>query len=203
AFDVLNKDEDIVAAFAWRSAFLTFEALKHRDEQKKPWNSLLVDFYRLSRAHSQYMVVKNFYETLSTTPPPTGSSTSAGELGAESMDIMHKLFRLYALHTLEQEASEFYTSSAVTVRQIQLARTSAVMKLLEEIRPHAVRLVDAWDFPDWQLDSSLGRYDGKVYEDMFYRASEQNPLNRVTVDPYPESATLFKSNEAAALKSKL
>merc|ERR1712014_482812 len=74
AFDVLNKDEDIVAAFAWRSAFLTFEALKHRDEQKKPWNSLLVDFYRLSRAHSQYMVVKNFYETLSTTPPPTGSS---------------------------------------------------------------------------------------------------------------------------------
>ncbi|KAI7374587.1 hypothetical protein KC336_g20185 [Hortaea werneckii] len=116
---------------------------------------------------------------------------------------MHKLFRLYALHTLEQEASEFYTSSAVTVRQIQLARTSAVMKLLEEIRPHAVRLVDAWDFPDWQLDSSLGRYDGKVYEDMFYRASEQNPLNRVTVDPYPESATLFKSNEASALKSKL
>ncbi|KAI7259312.1 acyl-CoA oxidase [Hortaea werneckii] len=203
AFDVLNKDEDIVAAFAWRSAFLTFEALKHRDEQKKPWNSLLVDFYRLSRAHSQYMVVKNFYETLSTTPPPTGSSTSAGELGAESMDIMHKLFRLYALHTLEQEASEFYTSSAVTVRQIQLARTSAVMKLLEEIRPHAVRLVDAWDFPDWQLDSSLGRYDGKVYEDMFYRASEQNPLNRVTVDPYPESAPLFKSNEVAALKSKL
>merc|ERR1711939_443131 len=88
----------------WRSAFLTFEALKHRDEQKKPWNSLLVDFYRLSRAHSQYKVVKNFYETLSTTPPPTGSSTSAGELGAESMDIMHKLFRLYALHTLEQEA---------------------------------------------------------------------------------------------------
>ncbi|KAI6794261.1 acyl-CoA oxidase, partial [Hortaea werneckii] len=203
AFDVLNKDEDIVAAFAWRSAFLTFEALKHRDEQKKPWNSLLVDFYRLSRAHSQYMIVKNFYETLSATPPPTGSSTSAGELGAESMEIMHKLFRLYALHTLEQEASEFYTSSAVTVRQIQLARTSAVMKLLEEIRPHAVRLVDAWDFPDWQLDSSLGRYDGKVYEDMFYRASEQNPLNRVTVDPYPESATLFKSNEASALKSKL
>lgn len=43
----------------------------------------------------------------------------------------------------------------------------------------------------------------QVYEDMFYRASEQNPLNRVTVDPYPDSPTLFKKNEAAALKSKL
>ncbi|EMC96940.1 hypothetical protein BAUCODRAFT_433376 [Baudoinia panamericana UAMH 10762] len=196
AFDVLGNDADIVAAFAWRSAFLTFEALKHRDEQKRPWNSLLVDFYRLSRAHSQYMVVKNFYETLQASPSATG-------LDAETLAIMHKLFRLYSLHTLESEASEFYTSSAVTVRQIQLCRTNAVMRLLEEIRPHAVRLVDAWSFPDWQLDSSLGRYDGKVYEDMFYRASELNPLNKVVVDPYPDSKVLFKKNEAAALKSKL
>ena len=26
AFDVLGRDEDIVAAFAWRTSFLTFEA---------------------------------------------------------------------------------------------------------------------------------------------------------------------------------
>lgn len=197
AFDVLGKDEDIVAAFAWRSAFLTFEALKHRDDQKRSWNSLLVDFYRLSRAHSQYMVVKNFHETLQS------ANSSTSELSPQDLGVMHKLFRLYALHTLEQEASEFYTSAAVTVRQIQLARSSAVMNLLEEIRPHAVRLVDAWDFPDWQLDSSLGRKDGKVYEDMFYRASELNPLNKVTVDPFPDSKVLFQTNEAGSLKSKL
>jgi acyl-CoA oxidase len=196
AFDVLGNDSDIVAAFAWRSAYLTFEALKHRDEQKRSWNSLLVNFYSLSKAHSQYMVVKNFYETLQ-------SPSISSDLDPDTLALMHKLFRLFALHTLEQEASEFYTSSAVTVRQIQLARSNAVMKLLEEIRPHAVRLVDSWDFPDWQLDSSLGRYDGKVYEDMFYRANELNPLNRVTVDPYPESATLFKKDESRALKSKL
>ena len=77
------------------------------------------------------------------------------------------------------------------------------MKLLEEIRPHAVRLVDSWDFPDWQLDSSLGKFDGKVYENMFYRASELNPLNRVTVDPYPDSEKLFTKDESRSLKSKL
>ncbi|KAK3722780.1 hypothetical protein LTR37_002352 [Vermiconidia calcicola] len=196
AFDILGNDSDIVAAFAWRSAFLTFEALKHRDEQKRSWNSLLVDFNELSKAHSQYMIVKNFHETLQ-------ASSTSSELDADTLGLMHKLFRLYALHTLETEASQFYTSSAVTVRQIQLARSNAVMKLLEDIRPHAVRLVDSWDFPDWQLDSSLGRYDGKVYEDMFYRASELNPLNRVTVDPYPDSPTLFKKDESSALKSKL
>ncbi|KAK5697184.1 hypothetical protein LTR97_007319 [Elasticomyces elasticus] len=195
AFDILGNDADLVSAFAWRTAFLTFEALKHRDTEKKAWNDMLVDFYRLSRAHSQYMVVKNFYETL--------HGTNSDELDPETMGVMHKLFRLYALHTLESEASEFYTSAAVTVRQIQLARTNAVMKLLSEIRPHAVRLVDSWAFPDWQLDSSLGRYDGKVYEDMFHRASELNPLNRVTVDPYPDSPVLFKKNEVQAVKPKL
>lgn len=196
AHDVLGSDADLVAAFAWRTSFLTFEALKHRDVEKNSWNSLLVDFWRLSTAHSQYLVVKNFYEALH-------SESLRYELDPPTIDVLHKLFRLYALHTLEKEASEFYTSAAVTVRQIQLARTKSVMKLLEEIRPHALRLVDAWQFPDWQLDSSLGRKDGKVYEDLFYRASERNPLNGLTIDPYPDSDVLVKKDETARFKSKL
>ena len=195
AFDVPGRDEDIVAASAWRTSFLTFEALKHRDEEMGAWISLLVVFWRLSSAHSQYLIVKNFYEALRT-------DRVATDLGEETAALMHKLFQLYALHTLEREASEFFSSSAITVRQIQLARTKAVMKLLEEIRPHAVRLVDAWNFPDWQLDSSLGRYDGKVYEDLFRRASELNPLNALTIDPYPDSDVLIKKNETEKFRSK-
>ncbi|EOO01158.1 putative acyl- oxidase protein [Phaeoacremonium minimum UCRPA7] len=196
AFDVLGSDSDIVAAFAWRVAFLTFEALRHRDEEHQSWNSLLVDFWRLSTAQAQYLVVKNFHDALTT----LGTTKS---LDAETRDVLQKLFRLFALHTLESEASEFFTSGACTVRQIQLARTRTVKTLLEEIRPHAVRLVDAWKFPDWQLDSSLGRYDGKVYEDLFYRASELNPLNKVVFDPYPDSKSLFKKDGREQVKSKL
>ena len=196
AFDVLGNDAELVAAFGWRVAFLTFEALRHRDEEKKSWNSLLVDFWRLSTAHAQYLVVKNFYDALN--EPKTKDS-----LDSETLTLLHKLFRLYSLHTLEREASEFFSSGATTVRQIQLARTKAVMKLLEEVRPHAVRLVDAWKFPDWQLDSSLGRYDGKVYEDLFHRASEINPLNNIVFDPYPNSKTLFRKDERTDLRSKL
>lgn len=196
AFDVIGNDDDLVAAFAWRVSFLTFEALRHRDEDKQSWNSLLVDFWRLSTAHAQYMVVKNFHEALK-------DSNTTKSIDSNTVSILHKLFRLYALNTLEKEASEFYSSAAVTVRQITLARTKAVMTLLEEIRPHALRLVDAWKFPDWQLDSSLGRYDGNVYEDMFHRASELNPLNSVVFDPYPDSKVLFKKDERQNLRSKL
>lgn len=122
-----------------------------------------------------------------------------GKLDKETFQVLMNLFRLFALHTLEQEGSEFYASGACSKHQIQLARTNAVMQLLKEIRPHAVRLVDSWGFDDWVLDSSLGRADGKVYEDMFHRASELNPLNKITVDPYPDSEVLFKRVE----KSKL
>ncbi|GIK03877.1 fatty-acyl coenzyme A oxidase [Aspergillus viridinutans] len=191
SFDILEVDSDIVAAFAWRTAHLTFEALKHRDLEKRSWNSLLVDFWRLSTAHSQYLVVKNFYEAVS-------SPDLAAKLGPETTKTMHNLFRLYALHTLEREAAEFFSSGAVTVRQITLTRTNAVMKLLDEIRPHAVRLVDAWKIPDWQLDSSLGRYDGDVYPDLFNRAS-QNPVNDLVFDPYPWNEAVLKN----APKSKL
>lgn len=192
SFDVLEEDGDIVAAFAWRTAHLTFEALKHRDAEKRSWNSLLVDFWRLSTAHSQYLVVKNFYEAV--TSPQLSSA-----LDTETKTLMHSLFRLYALHTLEREAAEFFSSGAVTVRQITLTRTTAVMKLLDEIRPHAVRLVDAWGIPDWQLDSSLGRSDGQVYEDLFRRASQENPVNDLVFDPYPWNAALLKNEPKSRL----
>ncbi|QKX63260.1 uncharacterized protein TRUGW13939_10429 [Talaromyces rugulosus] len=178
SFDILEVDSELVAAFAWRTAHLTFEALKHRDVEKRSWNSLLVDFWRLSTAHSQYLVVKNFYEAVSS--PELASSVDGVTAG-----VLRKLFRLYALYTLEREAADFYASGAVTVRQITLTRTKAVLALLDDIRPHAVSLVDAWKIPDWVLDSSLGRSDGKVYEDLFHRASQQNPVNDLVFDPYP------------------
>jgi acyl-CoA oxidase len=44
-----------------------------------------------------------------------------------------------------------------------------------------VALVDAFKFPDYLLNSSLGRYDGKVYEDMTDRAGRE-PINGLTMN---------------------
>jgi acyl-CoA oxidase len=55
------------------------------------------------------------------------------------------------------------------------------MTLLAEVRPNAVALVDAFKFPDYLLNSSLGRYDGKVYEDMAQRAGRE-PINGLTMN---------------------
>ncbi|CAN0468150.1 unnamed protein product, partial [Laminaria digitata] len=39
-----------------------------------------------------------------------------------------------------------------------------VVEVLHLIRPMAVSLVDAWDLSDFQLNSTLGRFDGRAYE---------------------------------------
>lgn len=193
SFDVLGADGDIVLAFAWRASQLTFETLKHRDDDKRSWNSLLIDFNRLSLAHSQYLIVKNFYEAVK-------SPELIKAVGEETSSILDKLFRLFALTILDREAADFFAAGAVTVKQIGLARNRIIPKLLDEIRPNAVRLVDVWKFTDYQLDSSLGRYDGNVYPDLFKRASEQNPVNDLVFDPYPWNPNPLKEDIS---KSKL
>jgi len=55
-----------------------------------------------------------------------------------------------------------------------------VLQLLSLIRPNAVALVDAFDFPDELLCSVLGRYDGQVYENL-YKWAANSPLNKTQV----------------------
>ncbi|UYV83603.1 ACOX2, partial [Cordylochernes scorpioides] len=52
--------------------------------------------------------------------------------------------------------------------------------LLEELRPDAVALVDAFDFHDLALNSALGSFDGRVYERLYNLALEA-PLNKTQV----------------------
>jgi len=103
---------------------------------------------------------------------------------------MEQLFRLFALHTISQEGAEFFASGYLSTRQFELVKQE-VMTLLAEIRPNAVALVDAFKFPDYLLDSSLGRYDGKVYEDMTDRASRE-PINGLTMNVDIRSAEIVR-----------
>src|SRR5579862_7439899 len=93
---------------------------------------------------------------------------------------MEQLYRLFSLHTISQDGAEFFASGYLSTRQYELVKQE-VMTLLAEIRPNAVALVDAFKFPDYLLNSSLGRYDGKVYEDMTERASRE-PINGLTMN---------------------
>lgn len=54
--------------------------------------------------------------------------------------------------------------------------------LLSALRPDAVGLVDAFAFPDYLLNSALGRADGDVYRGLLDMA-RSSPLNATQEGP--------------------
>lgn len=174
-FDIYDNEADIVKAFQHRTSFLSHQAYEARIEQKQPWTSLMISLHRLARAFSESLLVANFYKAVFESPPtpPMDNATH---------DVMKNLFRLFAMSTIDFQASEFILSGALQPQQLH-SITPSIQTLMEAIRPHAVRLVDAWSIPDYLLESALGRYDGDVYNALWQKAHLENPLNLQTFNP--------------------
>ncbi|KAK6431216.1 hypothetical protein LTR95_012622 [Oleoguttula sp. CCFEE 5521] len=187
---IFNSDEDTVFAFTRRSRYLSYLAHQARNVEKKPWNSLLLQLRKVSNAESESLLVSNFYNAIHDT---------AANLSPTLKDHLTRLFRLFAYYTIDNNARDFSKSQAL--KETDLDRLpDAIQSLMAEIRPHAVNLVDAWSIPDFLLDSALGRYDGKVYEDLFDRAHRQNPLNEVVFNSDYRSEEIVKGEGVEELR---
>lgn len=102
-----------------------------------------------------------------------GAATRLVPAGISCCSWLRPLERLVSVCRL------FLQAGLLTVPQA--TRVSARIKeLLEELRPDAVALVDAFDLNDRKLNSVLGRYDGNVYEHL-YEWARQSPLNATEV----------------------
>ncbi|OGM39650.1 fatty-acyl coenzyme A oxidase (Pox1) [Aspergillus bombycis] len=193
-YKVFDHDSAIVKAFNRRAAALLHEVYVARVLNKTPWTSLMVQLHRVSHAQSLALLVEIFYDTLN----------SDQSLAPPIKVAMWNLYRLFAFYHMQQESYDFYRSGAVSQNDLDGFSTH-VQHLMEKIRPHAVTFVDAWMIPDYLLDSALGRYDGKVYEDLYYRAHRLNPLNRITVNPnyWEDEIVKGEGNSWASLLAKL
>lgn len=170
---IFDDNKHVVLAFYRRSRDLTHRAYVQRYLHKQPWNSLLIQLRKVSHAESQSILVTNFYEAI---------SSNASGLSPKMKQHLSVLFRLFAFYTMDAEARDFQKANAVSNDDLDLL-PAKIQALMAQVRPHAVSLVDAWSVPDFLLDSALGRYDGKVYEDLFNRAHRLNPLNEITFNP--------------------
>lgn len=87
------------------------------------------------------MLVSNFSAALST----------LSSLDTTTQTVLTDLFRLFALTTMDAEAREFENSGAVSSDVLDRL-PERILVLMQKIRPHAVRLVDALAIPDYLLD---------------------------------------------------
>ena len=171
----LSNPEIVLATFKYRAAFLIAKAVHNIDVEQKTWNDMLVDIYRISRAHCQLVLVSNFIKAVFGPNAPISNENR----------VLQKVAILFAVSTLEQEMADFLTSGYVSPEQSLIVKERSI-QLLKELRPDVVALVDAFGFPDYLLQSSLGAQDGDVYT-RITRAAELEPLNQKKVaDGYEE-----------------
>lgn len=142
--------------------------------QQEAWNDSLVLMARVSRAYSQFLLLRNFLEGIQ-------DAEGSGAIGSTEHAVLLDLARLFGLYWMEKELGDFLEDGYISSRQCQWVH-ECVLILLDSIRPNAVALVDARDFSDFRLKSALGRYDGNVYPAIM-EAARRDPLNQT--DPGP------------------
>ncbi|PZC74072.1 hypothetical protein B5X24_HaOG208389 [Helicoverpa armigera] len=145
--------------------------IKRGLDPEDAWNMSSVQLVAASEAHCRAFILSTYKAEVDRT---------TGSLSEPLRRLLNELVQLYAIYwTLEKLGDLLlYTSiSENDIRELQ----STYEDLLGRIRPNAVGLVDAFDFSDQILNSTLGAYDGRVYERLMEEALK-SPLNAEPVN---------------------
>jgi acyl-CoA oxidase len=132
-----------------------------------------IDMMRMTYAHAYVLYSQIFLNKLKEDMDP------------EIRRNLQLLYKLYCLTLMDSSYDkgggfgEFCAAKALPPEAYQLI-FETTKKVLAEIRPAAVPLVDAWNLPDYLLNSCLGRYDGRVYEALL-ESTQYEPLNDTDV----------------------
>ena len=146
---------------------------------QESWNNALVVMSKASRAYSTFLLIKNFMEGII-------EEQRSHLLGRAEVNVLSDLARLFALYWMEKDMGEFLEDGYLSSKHAGWV-SSNVLTYLDIIRPDAVALVDARDFSDFRLKSTLGRYDGNVYPHIM-EAARKDPLNAMDPGPAYEPA---------------
>jgi len=127
------------------------------------WNACSLAWVNAVRAHCYTFMMFNFIQEINEC---TDKAIKA---------VLSKVCALFALNIILED-----TTWNLPHHQFKFAREAA-HRAMNDIRPDAVALVDAFDISDNVLNSVIGRFDGNVYEAL-YESAKKSPLNQV--DPF-------------------
>ncbi|KAF8882820.1 acyl-CoA oxidase [Infundibulicybe gibba] len=108
--------------------------------------------------------------------------------------VLRSVYLLYLLTSVESGLVDLLSfgvfqpqTNVHDSRDLTRSLRVAIRETCQVLLPNAIGLSDAFGYTDWELDSALGVYDGKVYEALWARAQTE-PLNEAGVTPaYKES----------------
>ncbi|CAO1634974.1 unnamed protein product [Sympodiomycopsis kandeliae] len=156
-------------------------------------------------SHECQEVASSHAEVVVNTWFAEGVTEDSSSYGAEASSWLNKLVALNGLVSVARDLTPlvlpaapgrtlagYKTDQAILGPESVLALEQAIRTLVETVLPQAIPLTDAFGWSDWELGSSLGRKDGRVYESLMAEA-EGNPINHA---PLQQVATQGKSLDA-------
>lgn len=102
--------------------------------------------------------------------------------------ILHQILDLFLEDLFFENISDILKYCNLSGQDIDSMEKKLELSL-KQLRPNIIALVDGFDLHDRVLDSTLGSYDGNVYERIFDNA-KKNPLNQ---EPVNSSFTYLKA----------
>lgn len=168
----LKKPAKILEALEITIIRAADQALKTLDARNQDWDFIGADLVTLSKLLAHFFLLKAFLD-------------KANAIEEKKLvPILDMLAQLYgATIILEGFSGIFLTYSVVSTETISLLSSEHIGDLCAALRPHVIPLTDSFQLSDMMINSSLGGYDGNIYENYFKIVKDQNPP-RDTKAPY-------------------
>ncbi|KAM3958972.1 acyl-coenzyme A oxidase 1 [Aphomia sociella] len=135
------------------------------------WQLTTIQLVAAAEAHCRAVIYSTYYSE-------TKRLTASASPNVKS--VMEQLCSLYLLYWALVKTGDLLRFTSLSEKDI-FGLQQRYEALLSMIRPNAVGLVDAFDIRDEVLNSTLGAYDGRVYERLMEEALK-SPLNAEPVD---------------------
>ncbi|KAF1319788.1 Peroxisomal acyl-coenzyme a oxidase, partial [Globisporangium splendens] len=157
----------LLEAFETRAARIVVRLAKQMQATNNDSNACMVLMTRASTAHAELLLLDAFVKGVASVPAgPTQVAVA-------------KLCALFGSSLIVKSLGDFREDNYLSSAQGELVR-QYIVSLLPVVRKNAVLLTDAWDFSDFELNSTIGRYDGDIYRALVKRAADE-PLNKTQV----------------------
>ncbi|XP_057330824.1 probable peroxisomal acyl-coenzyme A oxidase 1 [Microplitis mediator] len=144
--------------------------IRQGESPEDAWNHTSIELVQAAEAHCRSFLVLRFAEWVK----------SLTNVSKELHDVLKQLCEMYAVYWVLQRLGDFLRFSCLKAEDVP-ALQKRLEDLFQLIRVNAVGLVDAFDIRDEILGSTLGAYDGNVYERLFTEAMK-SPLNQESVN---------------------
>ncbi|KAF4318000.1 hypothetical protein BBO99_00007342 [Phytophthora kernoviae] len=157
----------LLEAFRVRASRCVLALAADMKTNNNDFNACMVQMTRASTAHAELLLLESFVEGLNSIP------------AGKERDAVTHLCELFGAWLITKTLGDFREDEYLSSKQVAMVRRKLV-SLLPIVRKNCVLLTDAWDFTDFELNSTIGRYDGDIYRALVRRAADE-PLNKTQV----------------------